>query len=164
MIGLPLDRCIPLALWLGGMRKQQHIFESHFSCGLSRWGSGDTSQKKRRCYFWNKRVKDILGRKEKKCMFIWFYLYYKNFRLLLRIMDNLFTLSLDITESYLKLFQTRKCSNEILLIINSAYLKIFLLCYSFDELNIFRPWGSEFLTKNSKKFLSSNFSNDASTK
>ena len=97
-------------------------------------------------------------------MFIWFYLYYKNFRLLLRIIDNLFTLSLDITESYLKLFQTRKCSNEILLIINSAYLKISLLCYSFDELNIFRPWGSEFLTKNSKKFLSSNFSNDASTK
>lgn len=80
-------------------------------------------------------------------------------------MDNLFTLSLDITESHLKLFWTRKCSNEILLLVNSAYLKRSLLCYSFDELNIFRPWGSaEFLTKNSKKFLSSDFSNDASTK
>ena len=86
------------SLWLGGMRKQQHIFESHFSCGLSRWGSGDTSQK-RRCYFWNKRVKDILGRKE-KIMYVYYGFVYKNFRLLLKIIDNLFTLSLDFTESY----------------------------------------------------------------
>ena len=113
------------SLWLVGVRKWQCIFESH--CGLSWWGKGDTSQKKRGCYFWNKRGKDILGRKEKNVCLLRFDLYFRNFRPLLGIIDNLFTLSLDITKSYLKLFRSWKCNNEIWWFINQHSWRD--LCY-----------------------------------
>lgn len=63
------------------------------------------------CCFQNKRGKVILGRKE-RCVLITAVFIFRDFRLFLSIIDNVLTISLNITKSSLKFFRSRHHKKE----------------------------------------------------